>query len=159
MDQLTNYTNNTWITDTDAREQTAREAETIPSGEGTKQEEFDVELTAGAVYDALHERLALARTRALMGERVLAHDLLRQAHADYEMYKDALQGFPLHALVHAFTVTMQTLCAEKMIEADGGVQSAAETPLAFAASEVLSAPADKGIERKTRSRKRATKAA
>jgi hypothetical protein len=146
MNQLTNQTS---IHDTDY----IPEAPTNLTAEGTERGEFDMELTVGAVYDSLQERLALARTRALMGERAPALDLLRQARADYETYKDALQGFPLYALEHAFTVTMQTLCADKRIEREE------ETPLALTSSKALSEPAERGVERKARSRKRATKAA
>ena len=152
MNQLTNHI---FIEDIDDTATPVEVSVLNVAAGNTESGEFDMELTAGDIYDALQERLALARTRALMGERALALDALHEARAEYETYRDALQGFPLHSLEHAFTQTMQALCAEKMIENMSGE----ETPLAFTTSDTLAEPVAIGSERKVRPRKRASKAA
>ena len=48
-----------------------------------REEEMGTELTLGDVYDDLSERIALARTKALMGERVDALGILQGANLEY----------------------------------------------------------------------------
>ncbi len=76
---------------------------------------YDTELTAGDVYDQLCEQVAAARTRALMGERAEALRLFQTASLEYERFRDALQGLPLHALEHDFTVTRQILSVDRCL--------------------------------------------
>ena len=79
------------------------------------EEEFTTELTIGDVYDNLCEQVADARTRALMGERAEALRLYQTASLEYERFRDALHGLPLHTLEHDFTVTRQILCVDRCL--------------------------------------------
>ena len=77
---------------------------------------MECELTIGDIYDEIAERLALARTKALMGERQEAIGIFQGASLDFTRFRDVLRGCPgYHALEHAFTVTMEALCAEQSI--------------------------------------------
>ena len=106
--------------------------------------EYEMDCTAGDLYDALHEKIALARTRALMGEWCQAQSLFEEAREEYTMYRAVLQGLPLHALDHAFTETMQILSAER---------NANSEPLAeLTTSEIVDT-------QKPRTRKRGSRAA
>ncbi len=72
------------------------------------------EMTLGDIFDDIAERLAQARTRALMGERQDALGLMRAAALEYQRFREALQDYPgHHALAYAFDVTMDQLCAEQ----------------------------------------------
>jgi hypothetical protein len=71
------------------------------------------ELTLGAIYDEIAERLALASSRALMGERREALGLFRGAWLEFRRFRDVLTGYPgFSALDRAFTVTMELLGSE-----------------------------------------------
>lgn len=68
------------------------------------------EFTLGDIYEEIAERLAEARTRALMGERQNALSLFRGAKLEYQRFRDVLAEYPgFHALEHAFDVTMTAL--------------------------------------------------
>lgn len=72
------------------------------------------ELTLGEIYDDIADKLAEARTRALMGERQQALGILQGAALEMRRFQDALRGVPGYlALDHAFEVTRQTLGAEQ----------------------------------------------
>jgi hypothetical protein len=79
---------------------------------------MESELTLGDIYDDISERLAMARTKALMGERQEALGVFRGASLDYTRFRDVLTGYPgFHALDHAFNVTMAALGEEQSQEA------------------------------------------
>ena len=68
------------------------------------------EQTMGEIYDELQDRLSLARTHALMGEREAALGLLRGASLEFTRFRDVLKAFPgFYALEHAFTTTRCSL--------------------------------------------------
>lgn len=98
------------LTDAQQESLTAPQVSSLPGYGETPCEEM--ELTAGTVYDTIHEMLALARTKALMGELDNAQKLLQEAQDQYDTYKPALHNYPLHALEHAFDVIWQTLMIE-----------------------------------------------
>lgn len=78
------------------------------------------ELMLGDIYEELAEKLAQARTKALMGEREEALGIFHGASLQFTRFRDVLSGYPgHHALEHAFEVTMQALCEEQehLIEA------------------------------------------
>ena len=75
---------------------------------------MDGEFTLGELFEDIAERLASARTKALMGEREEALGLFQGASLDYTRFREVLQGVPgHHALEHAFAVTMHALCSEE----------------------------------------------
>lgn len=72
------------------------------------------ECTIGDIYETIAERLATARTKALMGERQEALGIFQGAALDWTRFRDVLTGYPgYHALEHAFNVTMTALSAEQ----------------------------------------------
>ena len=72
------------------------------------------EMTLGDIFDEIAERLAAARTKALMGEREEALGLFQGASLEYTRFQDVLQGYPGHlALKHAFEITLGALCDER----------------------------------------------
>ncbi len=71
------------------------------------------EQTLGEIYDELQDKLSLARTHALMGERETALGLLRGASLEFTRFRDVLTAFPgFYALEHAFSTTRCSLEAE-----------------------------------------------
>ena len=54
----------------------------------------DMEMTAGDLFDALYEQIALAKTRALMGETEQAHTLFEDAAREYAQYADIFSSLP-----------------------------------------------------------------
>ena len=75
------------------------------------------EQTLGEIYDGIADKLAEARTRALMGERQQALGALQGAALEMLRFRDALRGVPGYlALDYAFEVTRQALCAEQEAE-------------------------------------------
>ncbi|HLK57316.1 MAG TPA: hypothetical protein VKU00_12160 [Chthonomonadaceae bacterium] len=86
---------------------------------------MEAELTLGDIYEEISERLALARTKALMGERQEALGLFQGASLDYTRFRDVLAGYPgAHALEHAFDVTMAALDAERAHRAGTDIEAA-----------------------------------
>jgi hypothetical protein len=85
------------------------------------------ELTLGDIYEAIAERLALARTKALMGERLEALGIFQGASLDFTRFHEVLSDYPgFHALEHAFNVTMAALCEDRMPSSGGserGIQT------------------------------------
>ncbi len=72
------------------------------------------ELTLGEIYDAIAEKLAEARTMAIMGERQQALGVLHGAALEMTRFRDVLRDVPGYlALDHAFETTMRSLCAEQ----------------------------------------------
>jgi hypothetical protein len=72
------------------------------------------ESTLDDIYEEIADKLALARTKALMGERCEALGILQAASLEYTRFRDVLSAFPgFHALEHAYTVTMTALRAEQ----------------------------------------------
>lgn len=66
-----------------------------------------MEQTLSGIYESIADRLALARTKHLMGERQEGLRLLESASADYDRYSDALSSLPgFYALKHAHSVTV-----------------------------------------------------
>ena len=75
--------------------------------------EMEGEPMLGDIYEEIADRLAEARTRALMGERQEALGLLQAARLEYTRFRDVLKDYPGHrALEYAFDVTLGQLCAE-----------------------------------------------
>ncbi len=71
----------------------------------------DMELTAGDLFDALYEQIAMAKTRALMGETEQAHTLFEDAAREYAQYADIFSSLPGHlSLQHDLETTRQMLC-------------------------------------------------
>ena len=72
------------------------------------------EITLGEVYEDISERLALARTKALMGERHEALGIFQGASLEFRRFREVLTDYPgYHALEYAFNATLNTLCAEE----------------------------------------------
>lgn len=66
------------------------------------------------IYDEIADKLALARTKALMGERCEALGILQAAHLEYTRFRDVLQDFPgFRALEHAYHITTTALRTEQ----------------------------------------------
>lgn len=85
------------------------------------------ETTVGEIYDEVQDRLALARTRALMGEREEALGLLRGATLEFTRFRDILTAFPgFHALEHALSATRRSL---EMEAERADLQEAAVLPI------------------------------
>ncbi|HZT41141.1 MAG TPA: hypothetical protein VFA07_03070 [Chthonomonadaceae bacterium] len=83
------------------------------------------EFTLGDIYEEIAERLALARTKALMGERQEALGLFQGASLDYTRFREVLASYPgAHALEHAFDVTLAALNAEQSHCCDADVEAA-----------------------------------
>ena len=71
------------------------------------------EWTLGDIYEEIAEKLASARTKALMGEREEALGLLHGASLEFTRFHEVLRSYPgFYALEHALTVTKETLCRE-----------------------------------------------
>lgn len=104
----------------EARHEDTRHEDTC--GEGTRYEATqrdaggsDMELTAGDVFDALYEQIALAKTRALMGETEQARMLLEDAAREYAQYADIFASLPGHlSLEHDLEATRQMLCRDSI---------------------------------------------
>lgn len=78
---------------------------------------MEQDITLGDIYEEIAERLALARTKALMGEREEAMGIFQGASLEYRRFQDVLSGYPGHlALEHAFQATMAALCEERTRE-------------------------------------------
>lgn len=74
---------------------------------------MDEETTLGDIYEALAERIALAQTRALMGEREAALNIYCAASLEFRRFRDVLTHYPgFHTLEYAFDSAMKALCGE-----------------------------------------------
>src|SRR5260221_11295707 len=74
------------------------------------------EFTLGDLFEDLAERIATARTKALMGERQEALGLFQGAFLEYTRYREVLTSYPGHlSLEHDFEETRCALCQEKEI--------------------------------------------
>ena len=70
-----------------------------------------MELTAGDLFDALYERVAEVKTRALMGEIEQAYTLFQSVAREYAQYADVFAGLPGQlSLEHDLEATRQMLC-------------------------------------------------
>lgn len=80
------------------------------------------ELTLGDIFEDIAERLALARTKALMGERQEALGLFQGASLDFTRFRDVLADYPgFYALEHAFDSTLTSLSGEQAHTGRNGV--------------------------------------
>jgi hypothetical protein len=78
---------------------------------------MEEELTVGGFYDDIADRLALARTRALMGEFEAAQQIFQPAAQDFDRYREVLQTMPgFYALEYALQHTHATLCTPLPLE-------------------------------------------
>jgi hypothetical protein len=72
------------------------------------------EWTVGDIFEELAERVATARTRALMGERQEALALLQRAQMDYLRFREVLKSYPGNlALQRSLEAAQATLCEER----------------------------------------------
>lgn len=72
------------------------------------------ESTLSDIYEQLAEQFALARTKALMGERCEALGILQAATLEYTRFREVLSAFPgFYALEYAYTVTTSALQEEQ----------------------------------------------
>jgi hypothetical protein len=72
------------------------------------------EWTVGDLFEEIAERVASARTRALMGERHEALMLLQRARIDYLRFRDVLRAYPGGlALEQSMQTAQESLCAER----------------------------------------------
>jgi hypothetical protein len=76
--------------------------------------EMEEEPMVGDVFEEIAEHLALARTKALMGEREEALGLLQGACLEMTRFREQLTGYPgFLALDHSLHTTLDALCAER----------------------------------------------
>src|SRR5437868_14824408 len=88
------------------------------------------EPTLGDIYEEIAERMAQARTKALMGEREEALGLFHGASLDFTRFREVLKDYPgYHALEHAFLVTLGALGNEQEPEAIPGECASQGQPL------------------------------
>ena len=116
-------------------------------------DESGMELTAGDVFDSLYERVAQAKTRALMGETEQAYKLFQDVAREYAQYADIFAGLPGHlSLQHDMEATRQMLCP------DSGPSERAEVlPELTELSDLTATPPV--AQPKQRARRRTSKAA
>ena len=75
---------------------------------------MQTESTLGDIYEEIADQLALARTKALLGERREALGIFQAISLEYTRFREVLSAGPgFHALEHAFTVTMTALRDEQ----------------------------------------------
>ena len=68
----------------------------------------------GEIFEELADRVAAARTRALMGERQEALALLQRARIDFLRFREVLRGYPGSlALEYSIDVAQAALCEER----------------------------------------------
>jgi hypothetical protein len=68
------------------------------------------ESTLSDIYEEIADQLALARTKALMGEPCEALGIFQATSLEYTRFREVLSAYPgFHALEHAFGVTMAAL--------------------------------------------------
>src|SRR5260221_11387317 len=78
---------------------------------------MDSEFTLGDIFEDIAERLAAARTKALMGERQEALGVFRGASLEFTRFREVLKDYPgYHALEHAFQATLTALHDEQSHE-------------------------------------------
>lgn len=79
----------------------------------------------GEIFEDIAERVATARTRALMGERQEALALLQRARIDYFQFREVLQSYPGSlALEKSMEAAQQSLCGERAGERDDDSEDA-----------------------------------
>jgi hypothetical protein len=70
--------------------------------------------TVGDIFEEIAERVAAARTRALMGERQEALTLLQCARIDFLRFREVLRAYPGSlALEHSLETAQAALCEER----------------------------------------------
>lgn len=75
---------------------------------------MQTETTLSDIYEEIADKLALARTKALMGEPCEALGIFQAASLEYTRFRDVLSAYPgFYALEHAFSITMTALQAEQ----------------------------------------------
>lgn len=71
----------------------------------------------GDIFEDIADRIASARTRALMGERQEALALLQCARIDFLRFREVLRAYPgCLALEHSIESATRTLCEERCRE-------------------------------------------
>jgi len=67
-------------------------------------------MDADTLFDSLTDRLATARTLALMGDHDEARSLLASARADFEEWREVLAGYAgVEAMEHSLRVTEEAM--------------------------------------------------
>ena len=75
---------------------------------------MQTESTSSDIYEEIADQLALARTKALMGQPCEALGIFQAASLEYTRFRDVLSAYPGYcALEHAFTVTLTALRDEQ----------------------------------------------
>ena len=75
------------------------------------------ERTVGDIFEDIAERVATARTRALMGERQEALTQLQRARMDYLRFREVLESYPGSlALQRSLEAAQAALCEERAQE-------------------------------------------
>jgi len=75
--------------------------------------------TVGDIFEEIAERVATARTRALMGERQEALTLLQCARIDFLRFREVLRAYPGSlALEHSLEAAQAALCEERCRDYD-----------------------------------------
>ena len=78
------------------------------------------EWTVGDIFEDLAERVASARTHALMGERQEALALLQRVCLDFMRFREVLREYPgARSLEQSIETAQHTLCGER---AEDGAQ-------------------------------------
>ena len=75
------------------------------------------EISVGDIFEDIAERVAMARTRALMGERKEALAMLQKARMDFHRFREVLHGYPGSlALENSIASAQATLREERAKE-------------------------------------------
>ena len=128
----------------DTRYEDIRGEGTLTAAAQRDTDDSDMELTAGDLFDALYEQIALAKTRALMGETEQAHVLFADAAREYAQYADIFASLPGHlSLEHDLEATRQMLCQNSVRPAQPDI-----LPI-LTATAMPAAPPSQRIRRRT----------
>ena len=83
----------------------------------------------GDIFEDIAERVATARTRALMGERKEALALLQRARMDYLRFREVLHQYPGSlALAHSIEVAQSALSDERSHEREQAEKPEPQAP-------------------------------
>ena len=87
---------------------------------------MQTETTLSDIYEEIADQLALARTKALLGERYEALGIFQAASLEYTRFRDVLSAYPgFYSLEHAFSVTMAALRDEQERDTNAKKEAAA----------------------------------
>src|ERR1043166_3497332 len=96
--------------------------------------------TLGDLFEDLAERIATARSKALMGERQEALGLFQGAFLEYTRYREVLASYPGHlSLEHDFEETRRTLMEEKQWPAPRQTKAESSLPARKASRKAVKA--------------------